>query len=186
MNAFDIVLLVILSLLVLLGMIKGLTRVLIGIGALIAAFMLAAQLHAGVAARLHWINLPDAALKLLAYLIVFFGTMLAGALVAFFVRRLLKAAMLSWADRLAGGALGLVAALLISGLLILPIVAYSPMGEQVLRTSVLAPYVTVVADLANQMVPEEMSQSYKEKVDGLRRYWRGQWDGTAEGETEPI
>ena len=104
---------------------------------------------------------------------------MAGQHAAFLARTLLKAAMLSWADRLAGAALGGVAAMLISALLILPLVAYSPLGESALRGSVLAPYVTVVADVANRLVPQEMSRRYQEKVDGLRRYWRDRWAGSA-------
>jgi membrane protein required for colicin V production len=174
-NGFDFILLVLLAVLVLLGLMKGLTRLLIGIGALIAAFLLAAQFHGRVATSLAWIGFSEAVLKLLAYLLIFVGTMLAGGLLAFLVRKLLKAAMLSWADRLAGAALGLVATALIGALLVLPLVAYSPFGERVLQTSVLAPYVTVVADVANELVPEELHERYREKVEDLRRYWRERW-----------
>ena len=67
MNGFDIALLVILSMLVLLGALKGLTRLLIGIGALIAAFMLAAQLHEPLAVQLRrMMDFPEAAVKLRA------------------------------------------------------------------------------------------------------------------------
>jgi membrane protein required for colicin V production len=180
MNAFDIALLVILGILVLVGLLRGLARVLIGIGALIAAFVLASRLHAGLAGRLGFLDLPPGGLRLLAWVLIFLGTMLLGGLAAFLARRLLQAAMLGWADRLAGAALGCVAAVLISALLILPLVAYSPAGERAMRGSVLAPYVTVVADLANRLVPEDMSRSYREKVEGLRRHWRERWDGAAE------
>ncbi len=44
-NTFDVLLLVLVGLLVLLGVLRGLTRLLIGVGALVAAFMLAAQFH---------------------------------------------------------------------------------------------------------------------------------------------
>lgn len=181
MNGFDIGLVVILLLSIMLGLLKGLTRVLIGIGALIAAFMLAAQLHGGLAAQLHGTGIPEPALMLLAYLMIFFAVMLSGGLLAYFVRKLLRAAMLSWADRMAGAALGLVATLLVAALLVLPIVAYAPFGEGALRDSVLAPYVVVVADIANRLVPEEMSERYEEKVGELRRYWRDRWDGYADG-----
>jgi membrane protein required for colicin V production len=138
-----------------------------------------------VATSLRWINAPDEVLKLLAYGLIFLGTMLAGGLVAFLMRKVLKAAMLTWADRLAGGALGLVAALMISALFILPLVAYSQAGQDALRDSVLAPYVTVVADLANRWVPEELSESYRRKVEDLRRHWREKVsDGTPSEQPE--
>ena len=187
MNGFDIALLVILSMLVLLGALKGLTRLLIGIGALIAAFMLASHFHEPLALQLRrMMDFPDSALKLLAYVLIFLGTMVAGGIVSYLVRKLLKVAMLSWADRLAGAALGLVATLLVTALLVLPLVAYSPHGEKMLRDSVLAPYVTVVADVANHLVPDGMSDAYREKVEELRLYWREQWDGKQDSENPSV
>jgi membrane protein required for colicin V production len=131
-NGFDIGLLILLALLVLFGLIKGLTRLLIGMGALIVGFLLAAQFHQQLAVKLTWINVNTDV-------------------------------MLSWADRMAGGAVGLVAAMLIAAWLVLPLVAYSPFGEKALRDSVLAPYVTVVAN---------------KKVEDLRQYWRERWQAT--------
>jgi membrane protein required for colicin V production len=172
MNPIDFVMLVLLGILVFIGVLKGMTRILIGIGALVAAFVLAANAHQPVADKLAFLDLPGEAISLIAYVVIFLGTMLVGALVAFLMRKLLRAAMLTWADRLAGGALGLVAATLVAGLFILPLVAYSNTGQQALRDSVLAPYVTVVADLANRWVPQGLSDSYRRKVEDLRRYWR--------------
>jgi membrane protein required for colicin V production len=177
-NGFDIGLLILLALLVLFGLIKGLTRLLIGMGALIVGFLLAAQFHQQLAVKLTWINVNEDILKLIAYVMIFFGTMVVGGLLAWAARKLLKAAMLSWADRLAGGAVGLVAAMLIAAWLVLPLVAYSPFGEKALRDSTLAPYVTVVADLAKRLVPEELSDSYNKKIEDLREYWRERWQET--------
>ena len=100
--------------------------------------------------------------------------MLAGGLVAFFAGKLVRAAMLGWADRLGGAALGLVAALLAAALIVLPVLAYSPYGERVLARSVLAPYVAVVADLATNLAPSDLGQRYRRKIEDLRRYWQRQ------------
>jgi membrane protein required for colicin V production len=175
-NGFDILLLVLLGVLVVLGLVKGLTRLLIGIAALVCGFVLASQFHQQLGARMTWLNFGDDILKLIAYLAIFVGTLLAGGFVAWLVRKLLKAAMLSWADRLAGGALGLVAAALVAGWIVLPLVAYSPAGQTALRESVLAPYVVVVADVAKELVPQGLSDSYEEKIEDLRQYWRERWD----------
>jgi len=183
MNTFDIVLLVLACVLVVVGMIKGLVRILIGLAALVAAFALAARYHRPLAERLGGLEIGEEPLKLLAYVMIFLGVMLGGAVIAFLLRKLVKAAMLSWADRLAGATLGLVVAMLAAALLILPLVAYSPYAERVLGGSVLAPYVTVVADLANALVPDDLSRRYNQKIDELRRYWRDRW--VPRGDTEP-
>lgn len=181
-NAFDLLLLVLVGVLVVVGLLRGLTRLLIGIGALVAAFILAARFHAlAAAAVLGAMDMPAPAANLVGYLAIFLGTMLAGAVTGRIMRGLLKAAMLGWADRLAGAGAGLLAALLAAALIILPVIAYVPTGERLLRNSVLAPYVTLFADLANQVVPEELGEQYQERMDALRQYWRRRWDAAGEG-----
>ncbi|MDH3626915.1 MAG: CvpA family protein [Acidobacteriota bacterium] len=176
MNTIDIVLLGIACALVIVGMWKGLVRVLVGVAALVAAFALAARYHAPLAERLGGVDLSDGWLPILAYLLIFVGVMLAGGLIAFLIRRVLKAAMLGWLDRLAGGALGLLAAAVLAGVLVLPLVAYMPNSSGVLRGSVLAPYAVVVGDLATSLAPSGLSDRYRENVKDLRREWQRQDD----------
>ena len=103
-NTFDVLLLVLVGLLVLLGVLKGLTRLLIGVGALVAAFMLTAQFHWQVAVSMaRVVEMTEPVANLVAYLAIFLGTMLAGALIASALGRLLRATMLGWADRRCGG-----------------------------------------------------------------------------------
>jgi membrane protein required for colicin V production len=185
-NTFDIVLLVLACGLVVIGMFKGLVRILIGLAALVFAFALAARYHRPLAERLGALDFGDDPTMLLSYVLIFIGVMLAGGLIAYLLRKLIKAAMLSWADRLAGAALGLVVAMLTAALLILPVVAYSPWGGSVLRGSVLAPYVTVVADLANRLAPADLSERYNDKIEELRRYWRDQWYERTASEPQQV
>ena len=169
MNWFDIALLVLIGLLVTIGLLKGLVRILVGLVALVAAFMVACVYHRPLAEALSGTELPTGLLCLLTYLAIFLGVMLAGGLAAWLLRRLIKAAMLGWADRLAGGALGLAAAVLASALIVLPVVAYTPDGAGILDRSVLAPYVAAVADLASSVVPADLAGRYRERIERLRR-----------------
>ena len=176
MNGFDTVLLVVIALLVLVGLLKGLTRLVIGVGALVAAVLLATRFHPPVAAAIaSAANLAEPMATVAACAAIFLGTMLAGALVAYVMRRTLKAAMLGWADRLAGAAVGLIAALLAAGLLLVPAVGRVPAAEGLLRESVLAPYVAAVADMARHLVPDPLSAEYRERMDALRGYWLERW-----------
>ena len=171
MNEFDIFLLALACVLVVVGMIKGIVRILVGVAALVGAFALAAYYHRPLADRLHVLDVSEGGLRLIAYGLIFIGVMLTGAVIAYIVRKLLKAAMLSWADRTAGAVVGLVAAALAAALLVLPIVAYSPWGEEALTDSVLAPYVLSVGEAAATLAPEEMADRYREGVQNLRRIW---------------
>ncbi len=187
LNAFDLLLLVLIGLLVLVGLLRGFTRLLIGIGALVAAFILAARFHGvGAAAVRGVMDMPEPAANLVGYLAIFLGTMLAGALLGRIMRGVLRAAMLGWADRLAGAGAGLVAALLAAALILLPVIAYVPSGERLLRDSVLAPYVALVADVATRLVPEELAEQYQERMDALRQYWRQRWDAAGSGSAAPT
>jgi membrane protein required for colicin V production len=172
MNGFDIALLVFAGVLVVLGMVKGLVRILIGIAALVAAFALAAYSHAGLAAKLGVFEAAPEVRGLIAWMLIFIGVLLAGALVARLARGLVKAALLGWADRLGGAAVGFAAAVIAAALVVVPVVAYTPLGDGLLSGSLLAPYVTVVSDLANRLVPDELSQKYRTRIEDLRRHWR--------------
>jgi membrane protein required for colicin V production len=171
-NQFDLFLLVLACVLVVVGMLKGLVRILIGLAALVAAFAVAARYHQPLAHRMSGLDIGFEPLSLISYLLIFLAVMVLGGIAARLSRRILKAAMLGWADRLGGAALGLLAALLVAALLVLPLVAYSPGSERLLARSRLAPYVTVVADLANTLAPADLSRRYREGVEGLRRFWR--------------
>jgi len=171
MNGFDVFLLVMACLLVLVGVIKGIVRILIGIAALVAAFALAAYYHQPLAARLGVLDVSEGVLRLIAYVLIFVGVMLAGGLIAYLMRKLVKASMLSWADRTAGAVIGLVAAALVAALMVLPVVAYSPWGSTALGDSILAPYIVGVAEAAATVAPPEMAERYRQGVEDLRKIW---------------
>ena len=71
MNHFDILLLIMACVLVVIGMVKGLVRVLIGLAALVVAFVVAARFHRPLADQLSWIRLPDKPLMLVTYVRIF-------------------------------------------------------------------------------------------------------------------
>ena len=171
---FDVALVVFVAVMVVVGLVKGLVRILFGLGALVAAFLLACRFHEAVASRLPWPGGSREVRSLVGYLLVFFGVMIAGGLVSWLLRKLLRAAMLGWADRLAGAAMGLLLALLGTALLILPVVAYAPGGVGLLERSRLGPYMAAVADLAIHLAPEELAHRYREGMEKLRRRWRGE------------
>ena len=171
MNGFDIALLIVMGILVVVGLMKGLVRILVGFAALVAAFLVASRFHRPLAESLGRLDVSIEIVRLLCYLALFIAVMLAGAVLAFLVRKLLKVAMLSWADRLAGAALGVAAAFLAFSLLVVPIVAYAPDGAGILERSVLAPYVLVVADLAAQVAPDDLVDRFRQRLGELKEQW---------------
>ncbi len=172
MNGFDVALLVLLGVLVVVGMIKGMVRILIGLAALVTAFLVASRYHEPLATRLPDLTLEPETLRLVSYVLLFVCVMLAGSVVAWIVRKIVKAAMLGWADRLAGAALGAVLGVVLAALLVLPVAAYAPGGMRLLDRSALAPYVAAVSDLAIRAAPADLAERYRRGIDALRRLWR--------------
>jgi membrane protein required for colicin V production len=173
MNALDIGLIVLLAVGAFIGLMRGLVRILIGILTLVVAFFLASRYQDQIAAVLTGRHVSETPARIGAYVLVFLATMIAGGLVAWVVGKMLKLAMLSFPDRLAGGALGVVAALLAAAFLVHPLVASSADGSRLLTTSKLAPYVSVVADLVNAVAPDAVAKRYTSGIETLRKIWRG-------------
>ena len=174
MNALDIGLVILLALGAGIGLARGFVRILIGILSLLVAFILASRYQDAIASVLTARHVAETPARIGAYVLVFAATMIAGGVVAWVVGKILKLAMLSWADRLAGGALGIVGALLAAAFLVHPLVASSPGGSRLLATSKVAPYVSVVADLVNAAAPDTVAKRYESGIESLRRVWRGE------------
>jgi membrane protein required for colicin V production len=174
LNGFDVVFLGAAIACAAYGLVRGFSRIAIGIASLVVAFLLASWFRDPVAGWLRGMGVRAPASDLTAYVAIFLLTMLVGGAVAWAVRKVLKAALLSWADRLAGGALGVTAAILAGAFVIHPLAASSPWGRDLLSGSALAPYASVVADLANFATPERSAASYRREIEALRKVWRGE------------
>ena len=173
MNAFDVGFAVLAFVLSLVGVAKGFTRLVVGMTALVAAFVVAAARHAQVAAALvERFEMPPLVAGGLGYGAVFIAVMLGAAVVLPFVRALVRMAMLAWADRLAGAAAGLAGAVLIAGSVVVPVLAYVPAGDLLLAESQLAPYAVVGADAAVALAPAELTAWYRERMTAVRQFWR--------------
>ena len=173
MNAFDVGFAVLVFVLSLVGLAKGFTRLVVGMTALVAAFVVAAARHAQVAAALVGrFEMPPLVASGIGYGAVFIAVMLGAAVVLPFVRALVRMAMLAWADRLAGAAAGLAGAVLIAGSVVVPVLAYVPAGDLLLAESRLAPYAVVGADAAVALAPAELNAWYRERMEAVRQFWR--------------
>jgi len=173
MGAFDIVAIVAVGVGFVVGLVQGFVRILAGIAALIVAFVLACRFHGVAAAWLAWTGGSERILRFFGYVLIFVGVMLVGGAVGWLLRKLMKAALLGWADRLAGGALGVLAAVLALALLVLPMAAYAPGGGESLVHSRFAPYLAALADVAIAAAPEDLARRYAEGVRELRKRWSG-------------
>ena len=171
-NAFDAGFLVLLFVLTLVGLAKGLTRLAVGMTALVAAFVVAAARHAQVAgALLDGFEMPPLVASAIGYVVVFLGVILLAVIVLPLARAVVRIAMLGWVDRLAGAVIGFVAAFLIAGSVVVPVLAYAPAGDRLLAESQLAPYAVVGADAAVVLAPSGLTEWYQARMAAVERFW---------------
>jgi uncharacterized membrane protein required for colicin V production len=152
MNWIDGAMIVLLAISLASGLREGLSRSGFGFLALIAAFLCAAWLY------------PT---KLSGFVVVFVGSIAAGGLATFLLGRWFKKTELNWLDRVLGGVLGVVNALLISVLGVAVLMAFARGSvRQSLTHSKFAPHALETAYRVAEVVPDEMKfrirESYRE------------------------
>ena len=114
MNWLDVAVVVIVALSVLFAFVRGIVRTLVGLVAWIAGLVLALAFASPLAAHLPTFGLAtDTAVpvsQLVAFALIFVAAMICGALIAWPLAGVVKAAGLSFVDRFLGGLFGVVRA----------------------------------------------------------------------------
>jgi membrane protein required for colicin V production len=95
----------------------------------------------------------------LGFLVLFLGTLLAGALVGVVARKLIKTTGIQWFDRFLGGIFGLVRGVLIDAILLMALMAFAIKPDAV-RQSVLAPYVTTGTRVIALVMPGSLRAQF--------------------------
>ena len=172
MNAFDLVFCILLAALVVYGLLRGLVQVVLSIAALVGAFVAANAWHEPLAQHFEASGGALPVRRIAAWAAIFVGVILLGAVVSWLAARLVRVASLGPLDRLAGAALGAVAAVLAGAALAVPLAAYGGEDARLLRGSRVAPYVTAVSDWINVAAPDGLAQRYERAAAALKRTWR--------------
>lgn len=173
MNWLDIVLLLILVWSLAVGVARGFSRQAIGLISTIVAVIAGAWFYGPAGAFLQPYVSSRSIANLCGFALVFAGVMLAGALIAWALGKLLKWAGLSWFDRLLGGVFGLVRALLISIAIVMALVAFTP-GPDPPRSVVrsrLAPYALDSANVLASVTPHELKAEFRKRYEQVKKIW---------------
>jgi membrane protein required for colicin V production len=145
------------------GFAEGFVRIGIGFAALIFGFVLASWFH-GVAAG--WIApyIDSKGLaSLLGFLMILIGIIMLGALVGWIIQRIFKLIGLSWLDRLAGAAFGVVRGIAVLSIFALVITAFFPKKmPAAVSKSQLAPYVLGLSKVLAEVTPYEIKNGFEE------------------------
>jgi len=164
-NWLDIVLLIIIGVLVILGLVKGFVRQILGLVAIIAGFILALAFYPEVAGFFQKFIQPRILTELLGFLLIFIGVISAGYFLAHLLGKALKGPI-KFFDRLLGGCFGFLKGVLISGILLLALVLF-PVNTSVIETSRIAPLCLRVTRAVVHLIPQKLKDKFNETYQRL-------------------
>jgi len=65
----------------------------------------------------------------------------------------------------------MVKGVLITSVLLIPLTAFLPDDDQLMKESVLAPHVTVLSKKMVSLVPEHLKEKFNNNVEQLKSFW---------------
>lgn len=156
LNIFDTLLVLLVGVNVLTGFWRGFLVQIISLASLIAAFIVSRIFASQTAAYLESQMDLAGAEALLAYTILFTGTLFVGGLLAQLARLLAKTLALAWADRAAGAALGAFKALLLALVIMTVGEKILPPKSPALTSSITLPYLRLATQTLLIAIPAEV------------------------------
>lgn len=179
-NWLDIVLGLILLLSVIDGLKKGLASTGIGLASTVLGLVAGLWFYRALGAFLEPHVNSRMVANILGFFALFAAVIVAGAILAALINKLIKRVHLSWLNRLLGGAFGVVRGVLVAAVIVLVLMAFSPkLPPQTVAKSQLAPYVMGTARVIASAAPYEIRQGFKYSVEKLLVIWGGQGDKQA-------
>jgi membrane protein required for colicin V production len=157
------------------GAMRGLTRQVIGLAAMLLGLLLASWFYGTAGSFLIPYVSHKGIANLLGFLIVFVGVQTVGALAGWAVAKLVKTVGLSWIDRLFGIGFGLLKGALAGVVMVTALSAFSikPLPESVAESR-FAPVLVEAGRIAAAMAPKELSDGFDRSYQNLKKFWEEQ------------
>jgi len=167
MNILDWAIVVVVVLSVLIAAAQGFVFEIISLAGTVLGFLMAAWGYGRLAPwYLPYVKSPAIA-DLAGFLTIFFVVVLLSGAIARIARWAMRESGLRWADRLLGGAFGLVRGLVFVSAGLMAVTAFAPEIQQ-LESSHLAGYFLVAGRAASWLAPSPVRQKFHEGTDKLR------------------
>ena len=171
MNAFDILVAVILSYSLIRGLFRGLVKELASIIGVLGGFLAAYSLYGVAAGYLSGLVSNPAYRNILAFMVIFCVVVILVNLLAVVIKYVLRIVFLGWLDRLGGVAFGVVKGVLIVSVIFLVLTAFLPKGTPLIRDSMSAPYISMVSEKLAALVSNDIKSEFSAKLDALKKAW---------------
>ncbi len=171
MNALDIAIIVIVGTTFVMSLFRGLVKEVFALGSLILGFVIANATYVYPAEFLRTYLQSDAAVKVLGYVLVFVGASIVIRLLGTFAEKLVRKALLGWANHLGGALFGFLKGCLIVSVILMLVTSFMPKSV-ILQESTLTPYVlSTVSWLARVSTPE-IKEKFQATHQELERIWK--------------
>ncbi len=167
MNWLDVVLLVILGVTVVVGLIRGFLRQIIGIAAVVVGLILAAAYYWGIAEVLKTFIRSELVANFLGFAFIFVAVLVLGGLVGYLLTKAMKGP-LAFVNRFFGGALGLVKGILVCGVFVFALLVFR-IADEALVGSRLAPACYGVTRAAVNLIPKDLRDQFNSSYRAIRK-----------------
>ncbi len=172
MNILDILIAVIVGFCLIRGIFRGIIKEVTSIFGVFIGFFVAYNYYPVVTHFLARFLANESYLNIISFFSVFTVVFLAVGLVGVILKRLFRAVALGWADRILGAIFGLVKAILIISVLLVPLMTFLPQKSPVMKDSLLAPYVSIISEKIVAVVPTDMKQQFGDNINALKEAWK--------------
>ena len=172
MNIFDILIGIIVGFCLIRGIFRGIVKEIASIVGVFVGFFAAFTFYPEVGDWLSGFFNNKSYLNIFSFLIIFTFMFLAVGFVGVILKNLLKGFALGWADRILGGTLGFVKAVLIVSVLLVSLTAFLPKKSPVIKDSFLAPHLITLSEKMVGVVPEEMKKKFGDNIKELKDTWK--------------
>jgi membrane protein required for colicin V production len=167
-NWLDWILIAVVLFSLLAGVRKGFTRELISLASLLVGLAVAAAEYQRASAWVErFVHSRELALAV-AFLSLFGGILVAGALISALARKLLREAGIEGADRFLGAIFGLVRGVVVDAVVLMTLVAFALQTVAVQRSR-LAPYVAVGSRGIAGLMPSDLRAKFQTGFDEFER-----------------
>jgi len=172
MNPLDIIITTILSYCLIRGGFRGLIKEVSAIIGVLGGFFLAVNYYRPIALILQKQTGETPFINILSFMIIFGVTLFLVNLIGMAIKRMLESSDLTWFDRFCGCIIGTIKAVLISAIIVVALTIFLPKGAPLVRDSLMAPYITIIAQEMAKMVTQDMKQQYNKKMTELKKIWQ--------------
>ena len=174
LNSLDVAFLVIISISILLGIIKGFIRELFSLAFFFIAVILSFLFYQDVGTFfMKYFKNRDIS-NFTGFISIFCVVLIVGSIITYLIKKVLTAGPLKSVDRILGGVFGMVRGILISGIIILGLITFK-INDKLVLTSKLSPYFISTLKVFYDILPKNVKESNyfikkSKKENGRQKY----------------